>query len=71
MPYFTITDLPYDFPTKQLKLLQLKLSKKRRFPAEIKKRKDFRKTLTFTIDPISAKDFDDALSFKQLENGCF
>jgi ribonuclease R len=28
-----------------------------------------RDTLTFTIDPKDAKDFDDALSFKQLENG--
>ena len=30
---------------------------------EIKKRRDFRKVLTFTIDPKTAKDFDDALSF--------
>ncbi len=37
--------------------------------SEIKKRKDFRKELTFTIDPHDAKDFDDALSFKKLENG--
>lgn len=36
---------------------------------EIKKRVDFRETLTFTIDPEDAKDFDDALSFKKLENG--
>lgn len=36
---------------------------------EVKKRKDFRKTLTFTIDPHDAKDFDDALSFRELENG--
>ncbi len=28
-----------------------------------------RKDLTFTIDPVDAKDFDDALSFKVLENG--
>jgi ribonuclease R len=36
---------------------------------EIKKRKDFRGVLTFTIDPIDAKDFDDALSIKVLKNG--
>ncbi|MDR1372015.1 MAG: ribonuclease R [Dysgonamonadaceae bacterium] len=36
---------------------------------EIKKREDFRKTPTFTIDPFDAKDFDDALSIKKLENG--
>ena len=38
-------------------------------PAEIKKRRDFRNVLTFTIDPADAKDFDDALSFQILENG--
>ena len=32
-------------------------------------RRDFRKVLTFTIDPADAKDFDDALSFRRLENG--
>lgn len=36
---------------------------------EIAKRRDMRETLTFTIDPKDAKDFDDALSFKKLENG--
>ncbi|MHC5201104.1 ribonuclease R [Myroides sp. LJL119] len=36
---------------------------------EIAKRKDMRDTLTFTIDPRDAKDFDDALSFEELENG--
>jgi len=38
-------------------------------PEEMKGRKDFRDTLTFTIDPADAKDFDDALSFKKLDNG--
>ena len=37
--------------------------------SEIKKRKDFREILTFTIDPLDAKDFDDAISFQQLDNG--
>lgn len=32
-------------------------------------RRDMRDTLTFTIDPADAKDFDDALSFKKLDNG--
>jgi ribonuclease R len=36
---------------------------------EIKKRRDFRSVVTFTIDPVDAKDFDDALSLKDLGNG--
>ncbi|MGI9542782.1 MAG: ribonuclease R [Cyclobacteriaceae bacterium] len=36
---------------------------------EVKKRKDLRKITTFTIDPVDAKDFDDALSLRLLENG--
>lgn len=36
---------------------------------EIKKRRDFRDITTFTIDPYDAKDFDDALSLKKLDNG--
>ena len=36
---------------------------------EIAKREDMRNTTTFTIDPRDAKDFDDALSIKQLKNG--
>lgn len=39
--------------------------------SEIAKRRDMRDVLTFTIDPKDAKDFDDALSFQQLENGHF
>ncbi|MEM1137185.1 MAG: ribonuclease R [Bacteroidota bacterium] len=38
-------------------------------PEEIAKRRDLRSTLTFTIDPKDAKDFDDALSFEVLDNG--
>ena len=37
--------------------------------ADLKGRKDYRSTFTFTIDPADAKDFDDALSFKKLGNG--
>ena len=37
--------------------------------AEVAKRRDFRDTTTFTIDPLTAKDFDDALSIKELEDG--
>jgi len=36
---------------------------------EIARRRDFRKILTFTIDPADAKDFDDAISFQILKNG--
>ncbi len=36
---------------------------------DIKTRRDFRNVLTFTIDPADAKDFDDAISFRKLENG--
>jgi len=38
-------------------------------PEEIARRRDFRDMATFTIDPADAKDFDDALSFRVLENG--
>lgn len=37
--------------------------------AEIANRRDFRDTVTFTIDPLDAKDFDDAISVKKLQNG--
>ncbi|MEK7135417.1 MAG: ribonuclease R [Patescibacteria group bacterium] len=44
---------------------------KRRYDSEdhLKGRKDFRGTTTFTIDPDTAKDFDDAISLKTLPNG--
>lgn len=38
---------------------------------EIKRRKDFREVLTFTIDPVDAKDFDDAISFKKIKNDLY
>ena len=40
-------------------------------PKEVANRRDFRSILTFTIDPFDAKDFDDAISFQELENGHF
>ena len=59
--------LPYSFPEeveKDASNLSVEITKE-----EIAKRRDMRDTLTFTIDPKDAKDFDDALSFKVLENG--
>ena len=59
--------LPYEFPTDVENYANtLDTSIK---PEEIKKRRDMRKVLTFTIDPKDAKDFDDALSFEILDNG--
>ncbi|OJU34311.1 MAG: ribonuclease R [Bacteroidales bacterium 45-6] len=59
--------LPYKYPENVIKAAE-------KIPdsidqEEIAKREDFRKTTTFTIDPKDAKDFDDALSIKQLPNG--
>ncbi len=39
--------------------------------AEARKRRDFREVLTFTIDPVDARDFDDALSIKPLPKGLY
>lgn len=59
--------LPYEFPKEVEDFAnQIDTSIKE---AEIKKRRDMRKALTFTIDPKDAKDFDDALSFEKLDNG--
>lgn len=59
--------LPYSFPEDVQKFADgLDTSIKEE---EIRKRKDLRNVLTFTIDPKDAKDFDDALSFQKLENG--
>lgn len=38
-------------------------------PEEIARRRDFRTITTLTIDPADAKDFDDALSIRRLDNG--
>lgn len=59
--------LPYEFPIEVENFANtLDTSIK---PQEIAKRRDMRQVLTFTIDPKDAKDFDDALSFRVLENG--
>ncbi len=38
---------------------------------EIGRRKDMRDILTFTIDPVDARDFDDAISFRKLKSGIY
>jgi ribonuclease R len=60
-------DLPYSFP-EELEEMASKIPDQIT-PEEIAKRKDFRQILTFTIDPVDAKDFDDALSIQKMENG--
>jgi ribonuclease R/exosome complex exonuclease DIS3/RRP44 len=59
--------LPYDFPV-DVEVFAQKIDTEIH-EEEIANRRDMRKTLTFTIDPRDAKDFDDALSFQKLENG--
>ena len=57
-------DLPYKYPEevgKYAEKISDKISKE-----EISKREDFRDVFTITIDPKDAKDFDDALSLRQL-----
>ncbi|UBM62640.1 ribonuclease R [Candidatus Sulfidibacterium hydrothermale] len=60
-------DFPLSFPDKVLReaeKIRTTISKE-----EIARRKDFRKVWTITIDPVDAKDFDDALSLRKLKNG--
>ena len=59
--------LPYEFPQEVLDAAQkidVTISDQ-----EVARRRDMRGIPTFTIDPDDAKDFDDALSFRKLENG--
>lgn len=59
--------LPYEFPNdveRVASLIPTEITAE-----EIAKRRDFRSTTTFTIDPFDAKDFDDALSIKPLNDG--
>lgn len=61
--------LPYRFPSEveaEASKIPVKITK-----ADLEGRRDLRKECIFTIDPADAKDFDDAVSFKVLENGNF
>ncbi|MCX6213243.1 ribonuclease R [Spirosoma sp.] len=61
--------LPIHFPAdveKEAEAIPTKILKK-----DLAKRRDMRDVTTFTIDPIDAKDFDDALSVQILDNGNF
>lgn len=58
---------PYEFPKSVIKASEE--IEEADYDVEVKNRRDFRDVLTFTIDPVDAKDFDDALSYKELENG--
>jgi ribonuclease R len=60
-------NLPFQFP-KNVQLAAKRISEEIS-PEEIAKRRDFRNITTFTIDPDTAKDFDDALSIRKLDNG--
>lgn len=62
-------DLPYNYP----EAIEKEANKiPDRIPEEeIASRRDFRAITTFTIDPDDAKDFDDALSIRRLDNGLF
>lgn len=62
-------ELPYAFP-EEVELAAQEIPRTLS-EEEIKKRRDFRSITTFTIDPVDAKDFDDALSLRPLENGLF
>jgi len=59
--------LPYHFPEEveaEAQKIPDKIARK-----ETAKRRDIRDILTLTIDPVDAKDFDDALSLRNLEDG--
>lgn len=60
-------DLPLEFPEDVIKEA-IAINEKIDIQ-EIEKRKDFRDLFTLTIDPVSAKDFDDAISLEELDNG--
>lgn len=60
-------ELPYEFSAeleKDAEKIPAEITDK-----EIHRRRDFRNAPTFTIDPVDARDFDDALSLRHLDNG--
>ena len=59
----------FGFPSKFLSPVMKDLEKIEapNYDKEAQKRRDFRNITTFTIDPVDAKDFDDALSFKKID----
>lgn len=61
--------LPYKYPSRVEKAAEE--IKGDITPQDMAEREDFRDTWTCTIDPKDAKDFDDALSIKQLDNGLY
>ena len=65
---FQAFNLPKKFPDKVLEESE-NLKTSIDYKKEISKRKDFREHITFTIDPVTARDYDDALSIKKLKNG--
>jgi len=61
--------LPYEFPeevVKEADRIDISISED-----EISRRRDFRDVITFTIDPHDAKDFDDAISFKEVNENTY
>lgn len=59
--------LPYSYPeevSKEAETIDAGIT-----PEEVKRRLDMRDVLTFTIDPKDAKDFDDAISFREIQEG--
>lgn len=62
-------NLPYSYPEEisaEAEKIDITISEE-----EVARRLDYRDVVTFTIDPRDAKDFDDALSIKKLDNGNF
>ncbi|MFA6095907.1 MAG: RNB domain-containing ribonuclease, partial [Candidatus Paceibacterota bacterium] len=62
--------LAYDYPLPVIREAEtIEKNEKKITQEEIAKRRDIRRTTTFTIDPVDAKDFDDAISVQKLPDG--